>query len=115
MISISKEGSKLKEHFFLLYFDNIKYVENTGEIKFKGSENNPKCILTKKAKTKDGKERLIKVFKYTADIKGKPKFEFSFDKNDFHFSFEKIKETFVFLFVLYKKKESLIQKLNKIK
>ena len=104
MISISKECSKLEDHFFLLYFDNIKYVGDTGEIKFKRSENNPKCILTKKAKTKDGKERLIKVFKYTGDIKGKPKFEFSFDKNDFNFSFEKIKETFIFFFVLFKKK-----------
>lgn len=110
MIDISKKKNEEKEIYFLIYFDNIKDIEGAGEVKFQNEENCPKCVFTKKTEVKGGNERLIKIFKYIGKTKDKFHFSFLFEKEYYNFTLEKIKETFIFYFVIFKRSGGFQQK-----
>ena len=103
MIKESKEyntSKELNEYFFLIYFTNIKEIQDN-DIKFKNEKNNPKCIFTKKIEPKDGNPKLIKIFKYSFEKKEmmKKNFEFSLSSKEYQLEIKNKKEKSFFNFV----------------
>ena len=103
MIKESKEyntSKELNEYFFLIYFTNIKEIQDN-DIKFKNEKNEPKCIFTKKIEPKDGNPKLIKIFKYSFEKKEmmKKNFEFSLSSKEYQLEIKNKKEKSFFNFV----------------
>ena len=79
MSDFMSDSNKKKEYFFLLFFKRSYTEEANENVEFKNSEdksNIPKCILTKVING-----YIIKVFKFSKELKGdyKAHFEFFYD------------------------------------
>ena len=84
-----------KEYYFLLYLISTK--ENKSDlIKFTTKENCLKSIFTKVYKSGEEKDKLIKIYKYTEEIKEKSEIEFSYDGKNYKIILEPKNRTFIF-------------------
>ena len=95
-----------KEFFFLIYFK--KKTKPKDEVNFKSKENSPECLFTKTFYSNENVE-LIKIFKYSGELKKEESFEFSFDNENFKLTLKNLKEqTFIFDFFLSQQKNILL-------
>jgi hypothetical protein len=91
------DSNKKKEYFFLLFLKRSYTEEANENVEFTNSEdksNIPKCILTKEING-----YIIKVFKFSKELKGdyKAHFEFFYDGKQYKLNLDKLRDkTFLF-------------------
>ena len=91
------DSRKKKEYFFLLFLKRSCTGEANENVEFTNSDdksNIPKCILTKE---RNG--YIIKVFKFSKELKGdhKAHFEFFYDGKQYKLNLDKLRDkTFLF-------------------
>ena len=91
--------NKSNKYFFLVCLDKS---EGNDEVKFKENVN-AKCIFTKLIGLNEEKEKLIKIFKYTGEIKEEVNFYFYYDNNNYQLTINNPKgHIFIFDIVLKK-------------
>ena len=97
MIDFMIDSNKKKEYFFLLFLKRSYTEEANENVEFTNSEdksNIPKCILTKVING-----YIIKVFKFSKELKGdyKAHFEFFYDGKQYKLNLDKLRDkTFLF-------------------
>ena len=91
------DSKKKKEYFFLLFLKRSYTEEANENVEFTNSDdksNIPKCILTKEING-----YIIKVFKFSKELKGdyKAHFEFFYDGKRYKLNLDKLRDkTFLF-------------------
>ena len=99
------------EYFFLIYLDKPKEIEGNEEVKF--NDKNVKCIFTKIIQLNEENEKIVKVFKYTGEIKEEVNFDFSYDNNNYQLTLKNEKRhIFIFDILLKKQNYFNIPKIN---